>query len=191
MPVFISSLIVPDRLNIYTRMHMLQLVYIYSIVDVCYILYMNIQPLSKFHSFLPIEIYKVRCNLFHLQSNKEPMVLPDADGEIIQLTEKLFVPQREHPDVSYTTFFLGLSSNRYCNLHKRFGRIEQNVIFLEFARDKACLILLTGSFFRAVAFFFSYIEPTFLLFKFSNVISFSSINERYWHNIGHRINLCF
>lgn len=70
------------------------------------------------------EIYKVRCNLFHLQSNKEPMVLPDADGEIIQLTEKLFVPQREHPDVSYTTFFLGLSSNRYCNLHKRFGRIE-------------------------------------------------------------------
>lgn len=53
------------------------------------------------------EIYKVRCNLFHLQSNKEPMVLPDADGEIIQLTEKLFVPQREHPDFNFVGRILG------------------------------------------------------------------------------------
>ncbi|CAD5111200.1 DgyrCDS532 [Dimorphilus gyrociliatus] len=35
------------------------------------------------------------------------MVLPDADGEIIQLTEKLFVPQREYPDFNFVGRILG------------------------------------------------------------------------------------
>ena len=45
------------------------------------------------------EICKVRGNLFHLGAKKEAMVLPDADGPVVQLSEKLYVPVQEHPEV--------------------------------------------------------------------------------------------
>lgn len=36
---------------------------------------------------------------------KEPLVLPEPNGEPITLTEKVFVPVKDHPDVSYFLFF--------------------------------------------------------------------------------------
>lgn len=45
------------------------------------------------------EINKVRVTLFNLE--KKPLALPDEDGgPKVSLTEKLFVPVKEHPDVS-------------------------------------------------------------------------------------------
>ena len=48
-----------------------------------------------------VEINKVRVTLFNLE--KKPLTLPDEDGgPKVSLTEKLYVPVKEHPDVSCT-----------------------------------------------------------------------------------------
>ena len=47
------------------------------------------------------EIGKVRGNLFQINGKKnEPLVLPDASGAPINLSEKVYVPIKEYPDVS-------------------------------------------------------------------------------------------
>ena len=47
------------------------------------------------------EIGKVRGNLFQINGKKsEPLVLPDATGPPVTLSEKVYVPIKEHPDVS-------------------------------------------------------------------------------------------
>ena len=47
------------------------------------------------------EIAKVRASLFQINGvKKEPLVLPEAEGQITTLTEKVYVPVKEHPDVS-------------------------------------------------------------------------------------------
>lgn len=47
------------------------------------------------------EIAKVRASLFQISGvKKEPLVLPDPEGDITTLTEKVYVPVKEHPDVS-------------------------------------------------------------------------------------------
>lgn len=47
------------------------------------------------------EIAKVRASLFQINGmKKEPLVLPDAEGTATTLTEKVYVPVKEHPDVS-------------------------------------------------------------------------------------------
>ena len=52
-----------------------------------------------FHLFS--EIGKVRGNLFQINGKKnEPLVLPDAAGPSISLSEKVYVPIKEFPDVS-------------------------------------------------------------------------------------------
>jgi protein quaking len=49
------------------------------------------------------EIGKVRGNLFQINGKKnEPLVLPDAAGASITLSEKVYVPIKEFPDVSLT-----------------------------------------------------------------------------------------
>ena len=46
------------------------------------------------------EIGKVRGNLFQINGKKnEPLVLPDAAGPSISLSEKVYVPIKEFPDV--------------------------------------------------------------------------------------------
>lgn len=43
----------------------------------------------------------MRSSLFQVNGvKKEPLVLPEAQGQPTTLTEKVFVPVREHPDVS-------------------------------------------------------------------------------------------
>lgn len=47
------------------------------------------------------EIAKVRASLFQINGvKKEPLVLPEAEGMVTTLTEKVYVPVKEHPDVS-------------------------------------------------------------------------------------------
>ena len=54
------------------------------------------------------EIGKVRGNLFQINgTEKKPMVLPDAVGAAVNLSEKVYVPVKEFPDVSlFATFSL-------------------------------------------------------------------------------------
>lgn len=43
----------------------------------------------------------MRSSLFQVNGvKKEPLVLPEPAGEPITLTEKVFVPVKDHPDVS-------------------------------------------------------------------------------------------
>lgn len=47
------------------------------------------------------EIAKVRASLFQISGvKKEPLTLPEPEGDILTLTEKVYVPVKEHPDVS-------------------------------------------------------------------------------------------
>lgn len=56
---------------------------------------------SFFFSLLIAEIAKVRASLFQISGvKKEPLILPEPDGDITTLTEKVYVPVKEHPDVS-------------------------------------------------------------------------------------------
>lgn len=53
------------------------------------------------HLSLITEIAKVRASLFQINGvKKEPLVLPEAEGIVTTLTEKVYVPVKEHPDVS-------------------------------------------------------------------------------------------
>ncbi|KAF9821786.1 hypothetical protein SFRURICE_001897 [Spodoptera frugiperda] len=46
------------------------------------------------------EIAKVRASLFQINGvKKEPLVLPEPEGVVTTLTEKVYVPVKEHPDV--------------------------------------------------------------------------------------------
>lgn len=66
-------------------------------------------PLSVRANFVVsiLEIAKVRSSLFQINGvKKEPLVLPEPDGPVTTLTEKVYVPVKEHPDVS---IFFGFS----------------------------------------------------------------------------------
>lgn len=52
------------------------------------------------------EISRVRVALFQFEfTKKEDLQLPEAEGEAQVITEKVFVPAKEHPDVSFTALF--------------------------------------------------------------------------------------
>lgn len=57
---------------------------------------------------LPAEITRVRKDMYNDTVNglvdKHPLELPEAVGPIVHLQEKLFVPVKEYPDVSFTLF---------------------------------------------------------------------------------------
>lgn len=51
--------------------------------------------------FFLLEIAKVRASLFQINGvRKEPLKLPEADGVALTMNEKVYVPVKEHPDVS-------------------------------------------------------------------------------------------
>ena len=59
------------------------------------------------HAFQPFfsEIGKVRSNLFQINGKKnEPLVLPEGVGPPVTLSEKVYVPIKEHPDVSLSFY---------------------------------------------------------------------------------------
>ena len=51
------------------------------------------------------EINKVRVSLFHLNTNKETMSLPEPVGAVVTLSEKVFVPVKEYPEVRIIFIF--------------------------------------------------------------------------------------
>ena len=52
------------------------------------------------------EIARVRASLFQINGvRKEPLQLPEAEGEPVTLNEKVYVPVKEHPDVSRRSIF--------------------------------------------------------------------------------------
>ncbi|XP_043269573.1 protein held out wings isoform X2 [Venturia canescens] len=54
------------------------------------------------------EIAKVRASLFQISGvKKEPLILPEPEGEIMTLTEKVYVPVKEHPDFNFVGRILG------------------------------------------------------------------------------------
>ncbi|XP_046996163.1 protein held out wings isoform X4 [Schistocerca americana] len=54
------------------------------------------------------EIAKVRASLFQINGmKKEPLVLPEAEGQTTTLTEKIYVPVKEHPDFNFVGRILG------------------------------------------------------------------------------------
>lgn len=53
------------------------------------------------------EINKVRGSLFHLNTNIEPLHLPEPCGPTVSLSEKLLVPVREYPDFNFVGRILG------------------------------------------------------------------------------------
>ena len=65
--------------------------------------------MNLFFLFFIAEIGKVRGNLFQINGKKsDPLVLPDGSGPPVTLSEKVYVPIKEYPEVSsiYTrTYF--------------------------------------------------------------------------------------
>lgn len=60
-----------------------------------------------FFFFFFLEIAKVRASLFQINGvQKEPLTLPDPDGQAVTLNEKVYVPVKEHPDVSILIYFV-------------------------------------------------------------------------------------
>ncbi|XP_069705815.1 protein held out wings isoform X2 [Periplaneta americana] len=54
------------------------------------------------------EISKVRASLFQINgTKKDPLVLPDAEGPPTTLTEKVYVPVKDHPDFNFVGRILG------------------------------------------------------------------------------------
>ncbi|XP_018015457.1 protein held out wings [Hyalella azteca] len=54
------------------------------------------------------EIGKVRGNLFQINGGvKEPLNLPEPSGETVSLSEKVYVPVKEHPDFNFVGRILG------------------------------------------------------------------------------------
>jgi len=54
------------------------------------------------------EISKVRASLFQINGvRKEPLELPEPDGQPLTLNEKVYVPVKEHPDFNFVGRILG------------------------------------------------------------------------------------
>ncbi|XP_067118727.1 protein held out wings [Centruroides vittatus] len=54
------------------------------------------------------EIGRVRSSLFQINgTKKDPLILPDPDGPIITLSEKVYVPVKDHPDYNFVGRILG------------------------------------------------------------------------------------
>uniref|UniRef100_A0A182PVU3 K Homology domain-containing protein n=1 Tax=Anopheles epiroticus TaxID=199890 RepID=A0A182PVU3_9DIPT len=54
------------------------------------------------------EISKVRASLFHINGvTKEPLQLPEPEGESVTLNEKVYVPVKEYPDFNFVGRILG------------------------------------------------------------------------------------
>jgi protein quaking len=54
------------------------------------------------------EIAKVRASLFQISGvKKDPLILPEPEGEVTTLQEKVYVPVKEHPDFNFVGRILG------------------------------------------------------------------------------------
>lgn len=75
----------------------------------CKIIYTSICFFCLFYNYIFIEIARVRASLFQINGvKKEPLNLPEPEGPTVSLNEKVYVPVREHPDVSITNILFYL-----------------------------------------------------------------------------------
>ena len=71
------------------------------------------------------EIGKVRGNLFQINGYvKEPLILPEGSGPPVIHSEKVYVPVKEHPDVSIFIIFIYQTFYSYL-----FSLSQSNIIF--------------------------------------------------------------
>lgn len=62
--------------------------------------------------YLILEIVKVRSVLF--QNNSRPLELPSPTGKNVTLSKKVFVPQKDYPDVSFQTQHRCRKTGKFC-----------------------------------------------------------------------------
>lgn len=71
------------------------------------------QMTKMLQSSLFTEIARVRASLFQINGvRKEPLQLPEPDGETVTLNEKVYVPVKEHPDVSIGCLLITLTRRK-------------------------------------------------------------------------------
>ncbi|PIO53542.1 KH domain protein, partial [Teladorsagia circumcincta] len=57
--------------------------------------------------FALAEISRVRGTLFQTEFVTEPFDLPEPIGDVVTITEKIYVPKREYPDYNFVGRILG------------------------------------------------------------------------------------
>ena len=76
----------------------------FAFMNPCNSVHFKFMPFLLFTYFVSVflaEIGKVRGNLFQINGKKaDPLVLPDASGPPVTLSEKVYVPIKDYPDVS-------------------------------------------------------------------------------------------
>ena len=101
-----------------------------------------------FHFFL-LEISRIRVNLFQL-GGKESVCLPEPIGSPLQMTEKLYVPVKDHPEFNFVGRILGPRGMTAKQLEQETGckimvrgkgsmRDKAKVIFTYILRNKSIL----------------------------------------------------
>lgn len=106
--------------------------------------------------FLITEIARIRSNLFHMSGTKnEPLDLPEASGTVLTLSEKVYVPVKEHPDVSFShticiTCMFGIADwwelSFFCVQFNFVGRIlgPRGMTAKQLEQETGCKIMVRG-----------------------------------------------
>ena len=98
---------------------------------------------------LDVEIERVRSAIFQSEFIDEDLKLPEAEGNTVQLSEKIFVPIKEYPDVSCTVHFLHLLRASFASLHFQYnfvGRIlgPRGMTAKQLEKKTGCKIMIRG-----------------------------------------------
>ena len=65
-----------------------------------FVVYIDSNNINGLFLFFIAEIGKVRGNLFQINGKKaDPLVLPDGSGPPVTLSEKVYVPIKDYPEV--------------------------------------------------------------------------------------------
>ena len=65
-----------------------------------FVVYIDSNNINGLFPFFIAEIGKVRGNLFQINGKKaDPLVLPDGSGPPVTLSEKVYVPIKDYPEV--------------------------------------------------------------------------------------------
>ena len=57
--------------------------------------------------------------MFHFGDQKQSLSLPEAKGQTVTLQEKIFVPVKEHPDVSVCERVYGAGNHSVMNVLRK------------------------------------------------------------------------
>lgn len=67
-----------------------------------FVVYIDSNNINGLFLFFIAEIGKVRGNLFQINGKKaDPLVLPDVAGPPVTLSEKVYVPIKDYPEVNH------------------------------------------------------------------------------------------